>query len=104
MRMREACTCLAALVQQGEHVTGLVRRTPAPRLGDELELLVLGFGDRADVPPALHDDFLPVERRVEVGDYTHLPVAFFREDERLRWRHVLVTGTERARRQLVSAR
>src|SRR6266516_4153525 len=104
MRMREACAGLTALVQQREHVTRLAGRTPAPRFGNELELLVLGFGDRAYVPPALHDDFLPAERRVEVGDHAHLPVAFFREGERLRWRHVLVTGTERARRQLVSAR
>src|SRR6266511_4973227 len=77
---------------------------PSPRLGDELELLVLQLGDRPHVPAAVHDDLLPFQRRVEIRDDANAPLALFREDECL-WRcHVLVTGAERTRLQLLLRR
>jgi hypothetical protein len=55
------------------------------------------------VPAAVHHDFLPFERRVQIRDHSYLPITLLGKDECLRRRQVLVPGAERARRQLVGA-
>ena len=102
--MRKARAGFAPFVDQREDVAGLVRRAPLPRRRDELELVVLCFRDRADVTAAVDHDLLPLERRVEVRHDSHLPVAGLGQDEGLRRGHVLVTGAEGTRRELVGRR
>src|SRR6266542_2880386 len=99
--MRQAGPGLAALVDEGVQVAGNRGGAPLPRFGDQLRFVILELGEGAHVPTAVHDDFLVFERRVKIGDDPNAPVALFREDERLRRRHVLVAGAEGAGLELL---
>ena len=102
--MREARSGLATFVDERMHVTSVRGRAPLPSLGDELGLVVLELGQCADVPAAVHDDFLPFERRVEIGDDSHAPVALLGKHEGLGRGHLLVAGAERTRLELLGSR
>src|SRR5712691_788559 len=102
--MRPACACFAPLVHQREDVAGLGLCASTPGFCDELELTVLQVRERAHVPAAVHDDLLALERRVEVRDDAYAPFTLCGKDERLRGRHVLVPGAERARLELFLGR
>src|SRR6476660_9434007 len=104
MRVREARPGLATLVDEREHVAGLVPCTPPPGLGYELGFVEAELRERADVTATVDHDLLPLERRVEVRHDSHLPVAGLGQDEGLRRGHVLVTGAEGTRRELVGRR
>src|SRR5436190_23931246 len=101
VRMRKTRAGLAPFIDEGVEVAvGHVLAPPTPRLGDELEAVVVELGERADGVPGLDDDLLAVEGRIDVRDDTDAPVALCRKDEGVRRRHLLVAGAERARFEL----
>src|SRR5256884_3713892 len=102
--MRQARARLAALVQERKDIAGLRPSSPAPGVRDQVELPVLQLGNGAHVPPAVDDDLLSGECRVEIWNDAHAPIALLRQDERLRRGHVLMTCAEWARRELLRRR
>jgi hypothetical protein len=115
MRVREACTGVPPLVDQRVQIAVRVGGAAAlPSLGDEVELIVGQLRDRPHVFRRVDDDLLPLERRIEVRHDPHAPAAVasrpraarrgFRQDERLRRRHLFVSTAKGAGRQLVLRR
>src|SRR5205085_4689525 len=88
------------LVDQRVDIAALSGGAATPWLGDELELVVLDVRDRANVPAAVDDHLLALERRIEVRHDPHAPLACLGQHERLRRSHVLVAGAERTRLEL----
>ncbi len=103
MGVRQARACLAALVDERVHVGEALRprrlRPAAPCLRDEVELAVVELAQRVEVLGRVHDDLLPLERGVEVGEDADAPGLA--EPQRLGRRPLLPAGAERAARALV---
>src|SRR2546429_7720144 len=95
--MRQARARLAALVQERKDIAGLRPSSPAPGVRDQVELPVLQLGNGAHVPPAVDDDLLSGECRVEIWNDAHAPIALLRQDERLRRGPRLLTCAEKGR-------
>ena len=106
VRVRQAAAGVAALVDQGVDVGKPVvsrRRGPLlPGLGHEPELVGRELGDRAQVLRGVDDDFLAIQRGVQIRDDPDLPRVA--DPEGLRRGAVLVPRAERAALELVAAR
>ena len=74
MRMRKACACLAALVDQRVQIPRRLGQAPSlPGFADEVELVVRQVGDRTQMLRGVDDDLLPLERGIEVRDDANAP-------------------------------
>src|SRR3954453_23760447 len=102
--MWQAGASLATLVDECVDVPRMCRHPASPCIRDQLRLVALELGERAHVAPAVDDDFLTLERRIQLGHHAPAPVAVLREHERLWRRHVLVPRAERARLELLRRR
>src|SRR5205807_3323239 len=103
--VREAGARVPAFVE--ERVGVAVRNRlapPPPRLGDEIDLVLLELGEGAHVPRRVDDDLLPLEGAVEVRDDAYGPVPALWQAQRLRRRSLLVAGAEGALLELLRRR
>src|SRR5438552_4975877 len=98
--MRQARSGLSALVDQRVDIAGVSLSPQPPGLCRERPFDVVELRARPDMPAAVHDDLLPLERGVEVRDDAHPPVAVRGQHERLRRRHLLVAGAKRTQLEL----
>ena len=97
MRVGQRRAGVVALVDEGKADAAGVVRAALPGLGHEVERRARELGDRVDVLGPVHDDLLPLERRIEVRHDAHVPAGrAVAEQQRLGRRPVLVAGAERA--------
>src|SRR6185312_9901321 len=74
VRMRQGGASVAPFVQEGVQVAGrLGLAPPGPRFSDARQLVFGQLSDRPRVARRLHDDLLPLERRIEVRHDTNAP-------------------------------
>src|SRR2546423_15718369 len=88
--MWQAGASLATLIDECVDVPRMCRHPASPCIRDQLRLVALELGERAHVAPAVDDDFLTLERGIQVGHHAHAPVSVLRQHERLWPPHALV--------------